>query len=132
MAVIALAVRRGNPDAAIGVLAGGLLSAISYGAIKGAIDRLIGGLVEGRRPRRRWWALVKFFTRYGIVALAAYVMIARLRLSAAGVLAGASSLVVAAMWEAIRGARPASRPGDPQGVEKSGPTSDAPDFHGKA
>ena len=54
MALVALALRRGNPDAAIGVLAGGLLSAISYGTIKGAIDAVVGGAIAGRRPRRRW------------------------------------------------------------------------------
>ena len=120
MVVVALGVRRGNPDAALGVLAGGLLSAVSYGAIKGVIDTVIARSLGGRRLRWRW-ALVKFFTRHGILALAAYVMLARLRVHAVGVVAGASSLVVAATWEAIRRVHPASRVDHPRGIEKISP-----------
>jgi hypothetical protein len=47
--------------------------------------------------------LVKFFTRYAILALAAYVIMARLRLPPLAVFAGASSLVVAVAVEAVRG-----------------------------
>jgi hypothetical protein len=47
--------------------------------------------------------LVKFFTRYAILAVAAYVIMARLRLPPVAVFAGASSLVIAVMVEALRG-----------------------------
>ncbi len=58
----------------------------------------------GRRAwRTRLWGLVKFFTRYGILALAAYVIMARLRLPPLAVFAGASSLVIAVAVEAARG-----------------------------
>ncbi|PYR03406.1 MAG: hypothetical protein DMG00_26355 [Acidobacteria bacterium] len=46
--------------------------------------------------------LVKFFTRYGILAVAAYVIMARLRMPPLAVFGGASSLVVAVMIEAFR------------------------------
>ena len=132
MAVVALALRRGNPDAAVGVLAGGVLSAISYGTIKGAIDAVIDGAGAGRRPRRRWGALVRGLARYGLLGLAAYVMIVRLRVNPAGMVAGASSLVIAAGWEGIGGTRPAARAGQPKGVEPSDSRTDTPEFHGKA
>ena len=132
MAVVALALRRGNPDAAVGVLAGGVLSAISYGTIKGAIDAVIDGAVAGRRPRRRWGALVRGLARYGLLSVAAYVMIVRLRVNPAGLVAGASSLVIAAGWEGIGGARSAAPAGQPKGVEPSDARTDTPEFHGEA
>jgi hypothetical protein len=132
MAVVALALRRGNPDAAVGVLAGGVLSAISYGTIKGAIDAVIDGAVAERPPRRRWWALVRGLARYGLLGLAAYVMIVRLRLNPVGLVAGVSSLVIAAGWEGIGGTPPAARAGQPKGVEPSDSRTDTPEFHGEA
>jgi hypothetical protein len=132
MALAAWALQRGRPDAAIGVLAGGLLSAISYGTIKGTIDAVMGAAVTGRPVRRRWWAVVQAVTRYGVLAAAAYVMIVRLRLSPAGVIAGASSLVVATGWEAVHGfrsARPAG--GRLEGGPGPGPAAGMPDSHGK-
>lgn len=80
----------GGPRAALSVAGGGLLAAVSYRALKG----FVGALGEGGRGRRS--ALVKFFTRHVILALGAYVMLARLRLHPVGVMAGASCLVVAA------------------------------------
>jgi hypothetical protein len=59
----------------------------------------LDGWTAGRRAR----GLVKFFTRYAILALAAYVIMARLRLPPLAVFAGASSLVVAVAVEAVRG-----------------------------
>jgi hypothetical protein len=92
----------GDARAGVAVLGGGLLSAISYRGIKGGVTRS-----PGRRGAVR--ALVKFFTRYAILALAAYVMLARLGLPPVGVMAGASALVVAAMVAAVRTSGPASR-----------------------
>jgi hypothetical protein len=132
MAVIALALRRGDPDAAIGVLAGGVLSAISYGSIKGPIDAVIDGAVVQRHTGRRWWALVRGLARYGILGLAAYGMIVRLRLSPAGLVAGASSIVIAVGWEGVRGTRPAAGAARPENVERPDSSADTPEFHGKA
>jgi hypothetical protein len=86
------------------VLGGGLLVAISYRGIKGGVDTLVGA-VSGRPKTgaRVAIGLVKFFTRYAILAAAAYVIMARLRLPPLAVFAGASSFVVAVAIEAVRG-----------------------------
>ena len=47
-------------------------------------------------------AVVRLAARYALLALIAYVMIARLRLHPLGLLAGASSVVAAAALEAVR------------------------------
>ena len=117
LTMAALVWRRGQPDFALAVGGGGLLAAISYRGIKGGIDAMVGrtGLEEAESgPPPRVWALVKFFTRYAILALAAYVMLARLRLHPVGVFVGASSLIMAAAVEAIRSARPPSRDDHPR------------------
>jgi hypothetical protein len=102
IAVVAWAVARGNVQAPIGVCGGGALVWISYRGIKGGIDALTGA--EGAaRGARTAIGLVKFFTRYAILAIAAYVIMARLRLPPLAVFAGASSLVVAVAVEAVRG-----------------------------
>ena len=123
MAAAAWAVARGAVAAPFGVLGGGALAWISYRGIKGGIDAMThAGLpadlsaeaasakaearsakVGGWTARRRAFGLVKFFTRYAILAVAAYVIMARLRLPPVAVLAGASSLVIAVMAEALRG-----------------------------
>jgi hypothetical protein len=103
----ALAWPGGGVWLAASVAGGGLLAATSYRFIKGGVDAVAGG---GRRPA----ALVKYFTRYGILAVAAYVMLARLRLHPIGLLAGVSSLVVAAALAAARFLRPVSRSGHPR------------------
>ena len=85
-------------DAPLGVLGGGALVAISYHGIKAGISAVVGGGSKAVAI-----GLVKFFTRYAILALAAYVIMARLRLPPVAVLAGASSFVIAVMAEALRG-----------------------------
>jgi len=107
MAVAALVVPHGGPWMSAAVAGGGVLAAVSYRAIKGGVDAVARG--SGGR-----FALVKFFTRYAILAVAAYVMLVRLRLHPVGVLAGASSLVVAAAVAAARFRRPTSRSGHPR------------------
>jgi len=97
----------GGPWLAASVGGGGLLAATSYRFIKGGVDAVATG---GARPA----ALVKYFTRYGMLALAAYVMLARLRLHPVGLLVGVSSLVAAAALTAARGLRPVSRSGPPR------------------
>ena len=90
-------------DAPLGVLGGGALVAISYRGIKAGISGLIDAGAGGAGGRRNIAiGLVKFFTRYAILAVAAYVIMARLRLPPVAVCAGASSLVVAVMVEAVR------------------------------
>jgi hypothetical protein len=102
-AVLALAAGIGTRrvDAPLGVLGGGALVAISYLGIKGGISALVEDGVGG--SKKVAIGLVKFFTRYAILAVAAYVIMARLRLPPVAVFAGASSLVIAVMVEALRG-----------------------------
>jgi hypothetical protein len=97
----------GGASAMAGVFGGGLLAAMSYRAIK-------GGVTAALTPTRSAWRLVNFFTRYVILALAAYVMLVRLRLHPVGMVVGASSLVLAAMVAAVRFLRPVSRSGHPR------------------
>lgn len=94
--------------AALGVLGGGLLSAVSYRTIVSSVtamtDRLTpagaSGAAAAKRPGRAW-TLFKAVSRYALLALLAYVMIARLRLPPLGVLAGASSVVAAVALEIV-------------------------------
>ncbi|HEX7087254.1 MAG TPA: hypothetical protein VF198_12885 [Vicinamibacterales bacterium] len=95
MAGAALAWPDGGLRAGVSVLAGGVLAGVSYRGLKAGISGIGGGT-------GRVGALVKFFTRHAILALAAYVMLARLRLHPLGLIAGASSLVVAVAVAAAR------------------------------
>ena len=102
----------------LGVLGGGVLIGLSYWAIRGTVDALMsprsggsrqGGeaaTAEGERPAKpARLQLVKFFTRHGMLALAAYVMMVRLHLDPIGLLAGVSSLAVALAVEVLRDLR---------------------------
>ena len=100
LAALAWALARGDVGAPAGVFGGGLLAWISYRGIKGGIDVLTGATRPGVGVAA---GLVKFFTRYAILAVAAYVIMARLRMPPLAVFAGASSLVVAVALEALRG-----------------------------
>jgi hypothetical protein len=102
IAAAAWAVARGNVQAPIGVFGGGVLVWISYRGIKGGIEAMTTAGTGGTGVRTAI-GLVKFFTRYAILAVAAYVIMARLRLPPLAVFAGASSLVVAVAVEAVRG-----------------------------
>ena len=103
LAVAAGIVTRGV-EAPLGVLGGGALVAISYRGIKAGISTVVDtGTGGGGGSRPVAIGLVKFFTRYAILAVAAYVIMARLRLPPVAVFAGASSLVIAVMVEALRG-----------------------------
>ena len=95
-----------NVAAPAGVAAGGLLIALSFWAIKGAVDAMIRRRSEGESARKKArFQLVKFFTRHVMLALAAYVMIVRLRVDPVAMLMGVSSLGAAAAVEAVRGLR---------------------------
>jgi hypothetical protein len=90
---------------AAAVLGGGALIGISFWAIRGTVDVLMLRLRSETRPKSAAFALVKFFTRHGIVALAAYGMMVRLHLDPVGLLLGVSSLGVAVAVEAVRDLR---------------------------
>jgi hypothetical protein len=114
-----------NLASPLGVLGGGLLIGLSFWAIRGTVDTLIAlqpglprqsggaakameaeGAKAGETGRKSTaFALVKFFTRHAIVAVAAYGMMVRLHLDPLGLLAGVSSLGVAVGVEALRDLR---------------------------
>ena len=109
MAAAALVLSKGDLRAALGVLGGGLLVAISYrtigSGVSGIVELFTRPRVEGDPPRvgpgvGKTAALVT--GRYALLAVLAYVMIARLRMHPIGLLAGASSVVAAAAVEALR------------------------------
>ena len=95
-----------NPLVAFGVLGGGVLIGLSFWAIRGTVDALIAVRSRGE-PAGKSTALqlVKFFTRHGMLALAGYGMMVRLHLDPLGVLAGVSSIVIAAAVEVLRDLR---------------------------
>ena len=82
-----------------GVIGGGLLVGLSSWAIRGAVD---GMFARGETRPSPAWVLVKFFTRHGMLALAAYGMMARLHLDPVGMMVGVSSLVLALGVDALR------------------------------
>ncbi len=116
--VAALVLARGRLLPALAVAAGGLLSLVSYRLILASAGGLAGshglsqdrpaepvaGASEPSPPGRQSPALAAAGVagRYALLALLAYVMIARLRLPPLGLLAGASSVVAAVSLEAIR------------------------------
>jgi hypothetical protein len=102
MAVAAALVSREPLAAAAGVASGGVLAAISYRGIKAGVDVLTGSAAGDGRPEGVVFGLVKFFTRYAILAAVAWVIMARVRLPPVAIIAGASSLVVAIAFEALR------------------------------
>src|SRR5262245_36539234 len=106
MAAIALAIARGAPGPAAAVVAGGVLIAVSYWSIKSGVSSLMTAMVpaEGGAPPRapRVRIVLQLAGRYALLALLAYVMIARLRLHPLGLLAGASSVVASVTVEAVR------------------------------
>ena len=97
LAALACAVTGGRLEVPLGVAAGGALMALSYLGIKGGAGALVSSAGAGRAARRTVLvALLKFLGRFALLALAAYVILARLRLSPVGVLVGALVPVVAA------------------------------------
>jgi hypothetical protein len=94
MAVAATAIAR-DWWAGLAVVGGGILIATSFLSIRGGIDEMAARRRAGR-------AALKIAGRYALLAFLAYVMIARLRLPPLGLIAGATSVVAAAMIEAVR------------------------------
>ena len=103
MAAAAWAIARGDVNAPAGVFGGGALVWVSYRGIKGGIDAMMTAGRGDARGIRVAIGLVKFFTRYAILAIVAYVIMSRFRMPPLAVFAGASSLVVAVAVEALRG-----------------------------
>ena len=91
-----------------GVIGGGALVGISLWAIRSSVDAMLAVMTSGdeaARTRARRQAAAATFRlagRYALLGLAAYVMIARLRLHPLGLLIGASSLVASAVLETGR------------------------------
>lgn len=105
MAVIAALWFR-NLSAPAGVIGGALLIGLSYWAIRGTVDALVGLRSGGETPQKpARFHLVKFFTRHGMLALAAYGMMVRLQLDPVAMLVGVTSLGVAVAVEAVRSLR---------------------------
>jgi hypothetical protein len=122
MSAAALAITRGRPASALAVLAGGLLVSISYrmillgagvlapttgvianaGHAAGEGAAADGPATESSHRRKPLLTGAKVAGRYALLAVLAYVMIARLRLPPLGLLAGASSIVAAVSLEALR------------------------------
>jgi len=103
---VSFAIWKRNLAGPLGVLGGGVLIGLSFWAIRGAVDRLIEVRSQSETGgKSTGFQLVKFFTRYAIVALAAYGMMVRLRVDPMGLLVGVSSLTVAVAIEAVRDPR---------------------------
>ena len=101
LALAALVLTRGW-RAPAGVLGGGVLIGVSFLAIRSSIEQITpvrGGQPRGGKPLS---AALKLAGRYALLAILAYVMIARLRLHPVALLTGASSVVAAAALEAGR------------------------------
>ena len=94
MAALATALAR-SPWWGAAVVGGGLLIGISFLSISSSVDQIAG-------RRRVAFAVLKLAGRYALLGFLAYVMIARLRLPPVPLMAGASSVVAAALVEAVR------------------------------
>ena len=103
LATVALLWPGGGVAVAAAVVGGGVIAALSYLTLKGLVNFTNSGTKTG------YWPLVKFFTRYAILASVAYVMLARLRLHPIGVIVGATSMAVAAGAAAVRTIASSSR-----------------------
>ena len=120
-----LAVAPARTDILLGVAGGGLLSLASFFAIRATVDAFLRAMAHpaadatdaaaspesrpGPGPNRVGIAL-KLTGRYALLALLAYVMIARLRLHPLGLLLGMTALAASATAEAVRSL---GRPGRP-------------------
>lgn len=116
--LVAAVVPGGGTSAAAGVLGGATLAAASYWAIKHGVTGIADAILRQRGPsvdhvgapsdaarRRPPRGFVMFVVRYALLALLAYVMIARLRLPPIWLLSGASVMALAAAIALLRGVR---------------------------
>jgi hypothetical protein len=101
-----VAVPLGGYRAAAGVVGGGVLVGISFLAVAFTIGVFVGPpadpVTRGRARGKRAFAALIFIGHYALLALGAYVMIARLRLHPIGLLGGVTSIVAAIALEAGR------------------------------
>ncbi len=109
MAAAAYVLGHGRWAPVLGVFGGGLLVGISYrtigSGVSGVVDLMARPRVAGEgapAPPKVGRTMLIVIGRYALLALLAYVMIARLRLHPLGLLAGASSVVAGAGVEALR------------------------------
>ena len=102
---VAFAIWKRSIIASLSVIGGGLLIGISFWAVASAVDQLILRSESESGRKSAGFSLVKFFTRYAIVALAAYGMMVRLRTDPMGLLLGVSSFGVAVAVEVLRDLR---------------------------
>ncbi len=110
LAGAALAWPSGGMRLAAGVLGGALLAGVSYFGIRRGVDGLMGALSGGASTRAGLVrALTMLLGRYALLALIAYVMISRLRLSPMGLLVGVSVIPLAATIEVLVGIRKTAR-----------------------
>ena len=97
-------------NVAAGVLGGALLAGISYVGIRRGVDGLTEGLAGGENKRANVVrALTMLVGRYALLALIAYVMISRLRLSPLGLLLGVSVIPLSATIEVLAAIRKTAR-----------------------
>ena len=115
LAVGALGLWPGYPGRAAGVAGGVLLMALSYQGIRAGVDAMssrVAPAAEGPGPDsvapRPQFGFVKFFTRHAILAVSAYVMMARFEFDPMAMLAGVSAPAVAATIEFARTIRASS------------------------
>jgi hypothetical protein len=103
MTLALLAYRPRQPALGLGVVGGGVLVGLAYWAIRGVADALAERAIRRENWRYSYgFALVKFFTRHAILAVAAYGMMTRLDLHPIGLLIGVSAPAAAAALEAAR------------------------------
>ena len=102
-----MALAPSRTDVLLGIAGGGVLAIVSFYAIRGSVDAAVRALAPGPGgsdpARARLGPLVvKMTGRYALLALLAYVMIARLRLHPLGLLLGMTALAASATAEAVR------------------------------
>ena len=103
---VALAWPSAGPPVAAGVLGGAILAGISSLGIRRGVDGVTAAISGGNGTRGGLVrALTMLVGRYALLALIAYVMISRLRLSPLGLLMGVSVIPVAAAIEVFAGLR---------------------------
>ena len=112
-AVGVLALAPSRTDVLLGIAGGGILAIVSFYAIRGSVDAAVRAFAPAAKPipelapqpatRLGMGSLiVKMSGRYALLALLAYVMIARLRLHPLGLLLGMTALAASATAEAVR------------------------------
>jgi small neutral amino acid transporter SnatA (MarC family) len=127
-AVGVLALAPSRTDVLLGIAGGGILAIVSFYAIRGSVDAAVRAFAPaaasrppaeassdgpgpepmaaptrtGPQPAGTASLVVKMAGRYALLALLAYVMIARLRLHPLGLLLGMTALAASATAEAVR------------------------------